>query len=295
MCVCTSPLTLYSLCNITHMTDSPAQAVTLENQMEDLREDDIDEALFLIHLGDFNQPQQTDCDLNHFQSVRDILAQSPVPTLVMAGDNDYQECPSKDEAWENYLDTFVGFEEDEWDPEFDVDRNSGGSSSRPGGRDLFSFYEKGILFISTALLNKSDRESSSDFQDRLEASEDWVRENLRRYQNDDPRGVVLFGHAEKNDSLENFFGQALKDMFEEEGYGDINALYLCGDRHRYRTTRGLFGWDKLDYISVDQGGCAAPILVEVAPEDELFSSDSNVFGGGLFRIDRRGGRYSSCN
>ena len=27
----------------------------------------------------------------------------------------------------------------------------------------------------------------------------------------------------------------------------------------YRTTRGLFGWDKLDYISVDQGGCAAPI------------------------------------
>jgi len=261
--------------------------------LEDLKEDVEDEAVFTVHLGDFNTPGDTDCELDHFRNVRDILAEGPLPTFVLAGDNDSLDCPDKDKAWDNYIDTFVGFEDDAWNLDLNVNRRSGGSSS-PGGGEMFSFYEQRILFISMALMNKSSSESSSAFSGRLSASKDWVEENLQDYANDDVRGVVLFSHAEMNSDFNGFFGD-LEDLFADVGFGDVSVLYMCGDRHRYRTFRGAYGWDQLDYISVDKGGCAAPLLVEVAPEGESFFSGSSVFGDGLFRVDRRGGRYSSCN
>lgn len=123
----------------------------LEDQIDDL---DGNDALFTVHLGDFNAPDDTGCSSSHFQNVANILADGPVTTFVLVGDNDYLECSNENEAWSRYKDTFDGFE-DKWNHSLAVDRKSGGSSSGPGGSELFAFYEDGILFVSTILMNGS--------------------------------------------------------------------------------------------------------------------------------------------
>ena len=244
------------------------------------------DALFTVHLGDFNTPDDTGCSTSHFESVADILAEGPVATFVLAGDNDYLDCPNEDDAWSRYKDTFVGFE-DEWSHSIGVDRKSGGSSSGPGGRELFAFYKEGILFVSTVLMN------GSGWSGRASASKSWIQDKLGDYKDEsDFRGVVIFSHAEDSSNLEDFFDD-IEDIFDAEEV-DVPVLYLCGDRHRYIRQYGYNGWDRLDYVSVDKGGCANPILVEVADEGDSFGSGSNVFGDGLYKIDRRGGRYSGC-
>lgn len=245
---------------------------------------DRNDALFTVHLGDFNTPDETNCSRDHFESVADILKMGPLPTFALSGDNDYLDCPSRSKAWNQYLDIFVGLE-DEWDHDIDVNRFTQGSSSRPGGRELFAFYEQGILFVSTVVMN------GDGFGNRAEVSKDWIQGNLVEYKDDDDfRGVIIFSHAERSSNVESFL-EDVKAVFEDKEV-DVPVLYLCGDRHRFQTVGGYAGWGQLDYVSVDKGGCANPILVEVAdPGDSL--SGSNVFGNGLFRINRRGGRYDS--
>lgn len=219
------------------------------------------------------------------------MAEGPLPTFVLAGDNDYLECPEEDRAWQRYLDTFVGFEEEEWSTKLDVDRRDR-DSNVPGGREMFAFYEKGILFISMALLNMKNAKPDFLFDERLAVSTSWVEENLDKYKDDDLQGVVLLSHAEKSNDLKPYLENDLKAVFDDAGV-DVPILYLCGDSHRFDIKRGLY-WDQFNYVTVDRGACADPLLVEVAGTQPLERDRPDMqylVGGGLFRIDRQDGRY----
>lgn len=65
-----------------------------------------------------------------------IRSESPLPQFIFAGDNDYLDCPDKEQAWDRYLDTFKDFDKewkddlpsgarkldvDRWDERRDVD------------------------------------------------------------------------------------------------------------------------------------------------------------------------------
>lgn len=268
-----------------HIGDVPYNDAEADNLVDQIDGLSVGDALFTVHLGDYNTPATTGCSASHFERIADILSQGPVTTFVLAGDNDYLDCPSPNAAWSHYKNTFVGFE-DGWNSSIDVDRKSGGPSSRPGGSELFAFYEEGVLFVSTVLMN------GGGWSSRASASKSWIQEKLRDYKDEnDFRGVIIFSHAEGSSNLEDFFDD-IEDIFGAEEV-DVPVLYLCGDRHRYVRQKGYNGWDQLDYVSVDKGGCANPILVEVADDGDSFGSGGDVFGGGLYKINRRGGRYVS--
>lgn len=227
--------------------------------------------------------------------------------MVMIGDNDYFECPNRDEAWNRYLSTFTYFEHEwnggsnmnvsRWDYQAQVDGY--GTLSRP---DMFSFYKEGILFISLALLNMKNEPPDGAFYEREAISLSWIKRHLQEYQDRGLRGIVMFSHAEESSDLDGFFNVDLKGAFDALGI-NVPVLYLCGDSHRWNIDVGKY-WSQFTYVSVDRGACADPLLIEIAPVvngemQYLQHEGGNQFiaGDGLFCIDRQRGRYNNedCN
>lgn len=65
---------------------------------------------FAVHVGDFQRWQGTKCSKNKYTDFRTTLLKSPVPMLVLAGDNDYLDCPNKEEARGYFLEMFSTME-----------------------------------------------------------------------------------------------------------------------------------------------------------------------------------------
>jgi len=284
---------------------SPWDKEVLEYQIDTMNYYIHPGASFTVHVGDYNKPDDTKCSREHFEKVYDILWNGPLPTFVLAGDNDFLDCPDKEEAWDRYLETFVDFER-EWDgnlPEgareldvkrwnYDVELDGYGSVARP---EMFAFYEDGILFISLAILNKGDEDD--EFDERVDVSTSWVKRSVSEFKDDGLRGIVLFSHAEDSDDLEDFFEDDLKSVMDYYDI-DVPVVYICGDNHEWDLDKKY--WKGFIYVQLDQGGCGDPLLIEVAPvvdgETQWFESAASsqyIIGDGLFRIDRQDGRYDS--
>ena len=61
---------------------------------------------FAVHVGDFQRWQITSCSQEAYQDFRALLLKSPVPALVISGDNDYIDCPDPTDAWDHFLGSF---------------------------------------------------------------------------------------------------------------------------------------------------------------------------------------------
>jgi hypothetical protein len=153
-------------------------------------------ASFLVHVGDIMRAPQTECALGFYTSVRNMLSLAPVPTFVLAGDNDVLDCPSAETAWGHYQDQFVEFEQ-EWESQerqegtpylnvSKVERNANNT-------ELFSFVEDHILFLSVNLMNTPSGQNEDDaFDARLATSKAWVTTQLaEKYHQNAIRGACL--------------------------------------------------------------------------------------------------------
>ena len=262
---------------------------------------------FLVHLGDFNRPENSNCAASHFQSVSDILRNGPLPTLVLAGDNDFIECPNVTDAWDRYLTTFARDFEQGWSGASMMNVTRWNYLAQVDGYerllsrpDMFSFYREGILFVSLALLNMKNAAPDDAFYQREAESLWWLTRHLDEYQDRGIRGVVLFSHAEESHDLDNFFEIDLKGAFSTRNI-TVPVIYLCGDSHRWDIDVGKYSdWSQFTYVSVDRGACADPLHIEIAPvvngvTQHLSQGEGSrqyVVGDGLFRIDRQSGRYA---
>lgn len=263
-----APFAFYCMGDVPYTND---EAEILKGQINQMNNWIHPESLFMVHLGDFNHPDDTDCQQSHFNDISDILWNAPLPTFVLAGDNDFLECPDEEDAWYNYLNTFLNYEEEwseyrklnnvlRWD--YDAYVDGYGQVSRP---DMFAFYQEGILFMSLALLNMKNEDPDRNFREREAVSLSWARRRLREYVSEkDFRGVVLFSHAEHSGDLEQFFEDDLRQVFDDEN-ANVPVLYLCGDSHYWDIEEGKYSWSEFTYVSVDRGACADPLLIEVAP------------------------------
>jgi len=290
---------------------TPSEEKVLKSQLKDMTLNLHPKAAFLAHVGDMQRACRTKCSKSHFEGIRDIFLQkSPLPTFVLAGDNDYLDCPDEENAWDIYLDTFFKFEQKFEDrlpsgaPKLAVER----WDEQRGGvkrKEMFAFVEQDILFLSVTLMNMNltENEPPDDlFYERLSASKTWVKRHLKKHDNDDIRGVVMFGHAMITKDLEPFFREQLKGLFHDEGFGGVPVLYIHGDGHKFVIDRGLgrrMGWEQFTSCQVDQGGRADPLLIEVAPVVDgktkppktNSSGKQFIVGNGLFRVDRQQGLY----
>lgn len=257
-------------------------------------------AAFLVHVGDIQDPRRTECESGSYTSVRSMLSLAPVPTFVLAGDNDSLDCPNLETAWVHYQDNFINFEQ-EWSGQEGLHFLAVEKVERwEDHPEMFSFIEDRILFLSVNLLHGPGGEDESGYYAGLANSKAWITQQLtEKFHQNAIRGVVIFGHGLIHGSVEEFFVD-IKEVFLENQVL-VPVLYMHGDGHEYVVDEDFaycYEWDYFTAIQVDAGAEADPLLVEVAMvKNEIMEplvADNNmqtVIGNGLFRIDRQNGRY----
>lgn len=302
----TEPLQFYVMGDVPY---AAWEEIMLSTQMGNMMANLAPGATFTVHVGDMQKSNRTNCSLEHFYQVANILLQGPLPTFVLTGDNDYLDCPDPPTAFSNYKQTFVGIEgnwtnslgAERWTtPELvPVETNVTRMVANP---EMFSFVEDRILFLAFNILNMDleQGEAPDDlFYQRLADSTHWVTTQLQKHKSE-IRGVVMFSHALVSPDIRPFF-ENLQTVFAAEAvYSPV--LYIHGDGHDFNINTEFgpnIGWPSLTRIGVDQGAYADPLLITVARENgglvEPLTPDSSgnqfLLGNGLFLVDRQAGRY----
>uniref|UniRef100_A0A7S2U6K6 Calcineurin-like phosphoesterase domain-containing protein n=1 Tax=Attheya septentrionalis TaxID=420275 RepID=A0A7S2U6K6_9STRA len=274
-----------------------------------------DAAKFLIHVGDIQSGQTSMCRESFYKQAYDIfLQQSPLPTMMLAGDNDWNACPKAKDGWRKYASYFIGLEKS-----WAAHKTLGVKRWNDVRPENFVFSISGVLIVSVNLVGTPilDR---NEWDQRNADNVFWVKKGVADYLKNDQgelRAVMVLGHAMMRPTIVSFF-QGIREIFmtNDGGYKEgfqIPVIYLHGDGHKFAITNtaGVNGhkskarqkfvkdldWDQFTDIQVDKGQLAPPIKIEVAgvkdPLLEVHNIDQYVLGDGLIRIDRRGGHYQT--
>ena len=201
----------------------------LRNQLTQMTDNRNPGAAFLVHVGDIQQPWQTECPSESYKSVRNTLSLAPVPTFVLAGDNDSLDCPNLETAWGHYQDNFINFELEWWGK-----RQEGGANFLAVEKverweahpEMFSFIEDRILFLSVNLLHGSGGDGDSGFYTGFSDSKAWVTQQMRENVHQNAvRGVVMFGHGLISYGVEEFFVE-IKGVFLAIKFSCPSSIYM---------------------------------------------------------------------
>ena len=175
---------------------------------------------FIVHVGDIRSAQDnTRCTLQEYEAVAAILQRSAVPMFIIPGDNEWNDCPNRAQAWEYWLATFANYEGRHWSHAFDIAR-------MPDRPETFSFVWRGTLFVGLNLVGGTVH-NATEWTTRLTAQVEWLQSLLRQHR----RPTVVFGHANPINNHVAFF-QPLQAFLTDELQNSIPLLYVNGDKHR---------------------------------------------------------------
>ena len=168
-------------------------------------------------------------------------------------------------------------------------------------QENLSFVLNGVLVLG---LNHVGGVDDSSYEQRLTDNEDWIDEQVIKYEDDLANGrirlCVIFIHSSKGSRVFRHIKRALSAY-------SFPTLFFKGDGHTFEVAQNLrdvgqdFGWTLFQAVQVDQGGKAPPIKITVqgttaealaTPFDVDTSDNSNIFWD-FVRLDRRGGVYSN--
>jgi len=248
------------------MSDIPvnnADRVKLTRELGELHPRDGD---FLIHLGDINKASSTLCTFSVYDDVAALLKESPVPVLVLPGDNDWNDCPMPESAFDYWFEKMNRFEENFDEETFPtvpiVDRQL-------GREENFAFLTKGVLFIGLNLVDgkvQNEREWSIRHQENLQ----WVEEQLGMYDASEYRAIVLMGHAGYTGKVGDFFWPVVED------FKRVNkpVLYLhANDGEGMIEYNPVDTFRKFTAVRLEKGSIVSPTQITVKTGVQPFQFD----------------------
>jgi hypothetical protein len=239
------------------MADAPYTDNERQNLMPKHIEELDDDVEFLVHLGDLQWAKVDKCREGAYDEASTIMKKSRIPTFILPGDNDINDCNSishGEEMWTKYFALF----DKQYDHSFDV--------SRWGKLDeSFSFVHKRILFLGLNIIGGKPA-SSSETSDRHSQHLQRIR-TIMNDQLDDFNVVVLLGHAEPTSYHDDFFGgdSGFLSMIKDMGKPTI---HFHGDWHAYYEREAEYGVDNYMRISLDGESVAPPIQVTIDTSKE---------------------------
>jgi len=263
----------------------------LKDQMRDLSSS----GSFIVHVGDMQRPQNTDCEYEAYKRVRDILYDnSDIPVMLLPGDNDYLDCERPRHARAVWLKHFSSFEKN-WAPlPFRVEKkedvfydywdDDAGDDDLGVSEDFFDDEDfedddYGVQFWKNARNWQVDFDSeyftfvykevifiginlqggsgqSGIFSQMI----DWTERSLLKHE-DDYDAIVIFGHAGADHVRDGYFDK-FKRFHDDSDFREIPMLYIHGNGHEYDFYKP-FGRDNMAALQVDQGKNAPPLKVTV--------------------------------
>jgi hypothetical protein len=246
-----------------------ADAVRLEEQMLNIPED----ARFVIHVGDLRSAiDNLDCKRSDYTDVASIFRLSKVPVFVIMGDNDWNDCPNRNQGWNFWQNEFNGFDTKYWDHTFQVVR-------QPFRTENFAFVDQGTLFIGLNIVG-GFVQSQNEWETRLTDQVEWTMDLIREYNPTDRVGsVVIFGHADPHQRHNAFFAP-LTDFIANELQNQLPILYLNGDKHAWNYEPSFFDQPSFLRITVTGGTSEPPLKVSAetgkSVVDEVFTYDRQL-------------------
>ena len=233
------------------MADSPYDDEERYELMPAYIEDLQSDAEFLVHLGDLQSAKKDECKEYAYREASDILKKSTIPTFVLPGDNDINDCESHEwgeEMWTKYF----KYIDKRWDHSFDLKRWGALDES-------FTFLHKQVRYIALNIVGGtpySKSEANARYAEHLK----MIRKILD--EDDNFQVLVLLGHAdpECSSSHEDFF-EELSQIVEDLGKPTI---HFHGDSHSYYEVEGGDqNVENLVRISLDGESKAPPLRVEI--------------------------------
>lgn len=254
-----------TFCVIADVPYDEDEAAALPNQIANQMEG----CEFLVHLGDIFTGD-TDCNEEDYLVARDIMLQSAIPTFIVIGDNEWNDCSRDriDAGWDLWTTHFLNFH-DNWNNTFTVIR-------QPGYEENFALVHKRTLILSLNIVGGRVH-NETEWATRLEAEFDWARQaiNLNLIGMGTADGVIIMGHA-KPDSEHRHFFTPFQEYVETELNNQFPILYLHGDGHSWMYTPSYENQENLLRIQ-HEGGVNEPVLKIFADPALLGPSVYNSF------------------
>jgi hypothetical protein len=257
--------TLMTFCVIADVPYTREEAEELPNQLATQMEG----CEFLVHLGDIFIGD-TNCDEEEYLTIRDIMLKSAIPTFVVLGDNEWNDCV-RDQIevgfglWTTHFQEF----HNNWNHSFTVIR-------QPGYEENFAFIHKRTLIIALNIVGgrvHNDTEWSTRLEDEFVWAKAVMDVNLLDMGTAD--GVILMGHAKPSSDHRHFFDPFL-DYVQNELANGFPILYLHGDGHSWMYTPNYENQSNLLRIQ-HEGGVNEPILKVYSDPSLLGPSAYNSF------------------
>ena len=205
------------------------------------------DAQFLVHLGDIKDGA-TPCDEVIYEKVAGMLAKSNVPTFVIPGDNEWNDCQKPEQGWKYWQKYFRRFDQ-RWKHDFQLSRSKQHDEN-------FIFIHRQVLFVGLNLVGgrvHDPQEWKSRHRDNL----NWTRAAILQH-GKQVHAMVILGHANPQMNHDDFF----KPFVQEALKFTKPILYLHGDGHRWIHDRP---WEAKNIlrVQVDQGGKAPPLKITI--------------------------------
>ncbi|MBT6846406.1 MAG: hypothetical protein HOA14_03205, partial [Planctomycetaceae bacterium] len=131
-----APVAFYAMGDVPY---APEEDLLLPKQIENLPTD----GQFLIHVGDIKNGA-TPCDESVYTKVASMLGKSKLPTFIIPGDNEWNDCENPAQGWKYWQKHFNNFDT-KWKYDFVVNRQKVRNEN-------FTFNIDGVLFIGINLV-----------------------------------------------------------------------------------------------------------------------------------------------
>jgi predicted phosphodiesterase len=248
------------------------QAIELADQMTELPKD----AEFVIHVGDLlNRKENEPCPESDYSLAADLLRLSHAPVFVVLGDNDWNDCINRDEAFGFWKKHLLKFESRHWNHSFDIIR-------QPRRLENFAFAHNGALFIGLNIVGGAVQ-SEGEWYRRLTDEVSWTIGVIRNYRDAlAPKvgRVLIFAQAYPSSHHRAFF-EPFQAFVRDELQNRLPILYLHGDLHYWLYEPNFYDQSSFLRIMVTGQTVDPPVRIGVrATGDKSSTKDA-------FEIDRR--------
>ena len=185
------------------------EEILLKNQLAAVHKT----AQFVVHLGNVHDTEVTECDTSTYTDVANLIEDaSPTAVFVVPGEEDWNNCPDPDGAWDAWISTFELFNQ-RWaefekpdQPRTIIDGSPTTVFRQEGQLENWAFRHHGVLFIGVHVVGGTVPDQD-EFDDRNDFNYAWV-EGMSRQHEPVIRAVVVFGNGEPSYTPNlHFFGQ----------------------------------------------------------------------------------------
>jgi hypothetical protein len=206
---------------------------------------------FLIHLGDIFIGDTT-CDESGYVVIRDIMLESKIPTFIVPGDNEWNDCTwaTIEAGWGHWTTNFLHFE-NYWSHNFTVVR-------QPGYMENFYFIHKRTLIVGLNIPGGRVH-NATEWKTRLNAEIDWLRDVIRlNVPTGNADGVIFMAHAKPSEDHQDFF-IPFRNFMSDELKNEYPVMYLHGDGHDFWYTP--YFMNQPNFLRMQhEGGTNEPVL-----------------------------------